>query len=189
MGWGYKMPRWNVHRKWAKIWLGLFYHGGIRRDIDELIDFPEKQGWYIGSHDWRKLWQQEILRAEACRRYGQIGLLLVDLHGSLDYLAERSNPAKRAQSDAFNKTAQGLRGTYGTEFNPHTGRMAPRIAMEIGRRMKRVGSSQRSDVSTEKIEEEYIRKAMEFRVNKEVIKFIITNLPSILHDIELDRHK
>ena len=48
------MPRWEIHRKWAKI-LGI--SDEISKEVNELIDFPEK--WF------RKRYSEEYLSEEA----------------------------------------------------------------------------------------------------------------------------
>lgn len=118
-----RMPKWWVHNKWAEKF-GITLTSQDLDWINDLVDFPKKHvpnslGEHVG-HDWgrHRKWETKVLYMRAYERYGDEGILAVQLHHLLDILDEFTNLEKRQQMDAFKKATKKLTGTRGILTRP-----------------------------------------------------------------------
>lgn len=178
------VPEWEIHRKWARRLLGTGQEKWewIIDDVNELIDFPEKQGWFV-EHDWTGvLFNEDVLRQELTRRHGRIGPLLADLHLGLDAIDARTDPKKRSHWKSFAKATQMAEGTRGTTINPVTGRPVPKFSLEVGDIIRGTTPGSEYPEPEELINE--IKDVLGDRgVDPIIQRFLADNLIEILEDV------
>ena len=190
------MPSWRIHLKWARCY-------GIREEIAEfanrLIDEPQNvsalraSGLYqilrsIGKgHDWGKKSKslRGIQKAFIRQLYGEEGVIAVELHHLLDYIAYLCDPRKLAREEVFKKISQGTAG------------------IRLPQRIEVIREVLRNEKVKEKIKELAIKyaehspnkdfiikrlekKASEEGIRRSVLRFAILHLNEILADIRSD---
>ena len=88
------MPKLKTHSGWAKRFLEWGDLDHSAENLEHLVDFPEEHDFLSGEdHDFnRRVWRDTGNRNSIYNAFGDMGLIIMDLHYCLDFLKEETAP-------------------------------------------------------------------------------------------------